>query len=108
MAYLVNFAEEHTGTVKRFEEFYRIDQARACMKELFEVLSHHKKANEYQPTTYGKKDYFHFYVQHEDGSEEKRAYYITRAYKTEKFSVRTNLDMKERAIELGLKCEYFG
>lgn len=107
MAFIVNFAETNSKTVSRFEEFYQIDQARRCLNELFSNLSNHEKANEYQPTTFGKKDYFHFYVKMEDGTEEKRAFYITRLFKTEKYSLRTGVEQKERAKELGLNIDYF-
>jgi hypothetical protein len=108
MAYVVNFAETRNGVVTNFREFHHIDQARACMDDLFNGVANHENANEYQPTKFGKKDYFHFYVKHEDGFDEKRAYFITRLYKTKKYSVRTLVDQKERAIELGLPAEYCG
>jgi len=106
MAFQINFAETRYGNITVFKEYYQIDQARRDMEELFQNLARHERANEFQPTTFGKKDYFHFYVKHEDGVEEKRAYYITRLYKTKKYSVRTFVEQNERAKELGLKTEY--
>lgn len=107
MAYIINFAETRYETINTFQEYANIEYARRDMKELFSNLFNHKNCNEYQPTTFGKKDYFHFYVKHEDGTEEKRAYFITRKYKTDKYSCRTSIDKKDRAIALGLPCGYY-
>ena len=106
MAFQINFSEGRYENITVFKEYYQIDQARRDMEELFQNLAKHERANEFQPTTFGKKDYFHFYVKHEDGVEEKRAYYITRLYKTEKYSVRTLVEQKERAKKLGLNIGY--
>ena len=98
MAYIINFAETRYESISDFKEYYNIETARKDMKELFSNLFSHKNSNEYQPTTFGKKDYFHFYVKHEDGFEEKRAYFITKKYKTKKYSCRTYIDKKEVII----------
>jgi len=107
MAYIINFAETSLQKISTFKEYYNIEYARNDMKELFTNLFNHKNSNEYQPTTFGKKDYFHFYVKQEDGVEEKRAFFITKKYKTKKYSCRTFIDKKNRANELGLPCEYY-
>jgi len=107
MAFLINFAQTENGTVTRHGEYHHIDQARRELNDLLKCIATHKDANEFQPTTFGQKDYFHFYVKMEDGTEEKRAYYITRLFKTEKYSLRTYIEQKERANELGLNIEYF-
>ena len=107
MAFLLNFADTKTGIVTRHGEYHHIDQARREIKDILNIISKHEKANEFQPTTFGKKDYFHFYVMEEDGVEYKRAYYITRLFKTEKYSLRTSVEQRERAKDLGLNVDYF-
>ena len=107
MAYIINFSETRYKSINTFKEYYNIENARKDMKELFSNLYNHKNSNEYQPTKFGKKDYFHFYVKHEDGVEEKRAYFITKKYKTKKYSCRTYIDIKDRAKELGLPSDYY-
>lgn len=107
MAFLINFADTKTGIVTRHREFHHIDQARSEMNDLLNGIANHEKANEFQPNTFGKKDYFHFYVMEEDGVEYKRAYFITRLFKTEKFSLRTGVEQREMAKKLMLNVDYF-
>lgn len=102
MSYIISFSETRYQKISTFMSYNNIESARKDLKELFSNLFNHKNSNEYQPTIFGKKDYFHFYVKHEDGVEEKRAFFITREYKTKKYSCRTYLDVVERAKELGL------
>ena len=57
MAFLINFAQTQNGTVTRHGEYYHIDQARRELNDLLKCIATHKDANDFQPTTFGQKDY---------------------------------------------------
>jgi len=79
--------------------YHTKEMARRDWQEQMTNLSQHEKANEYQPTETNGKDLFHFYVKQEDGTEQKRGMFISRFYTTPKYSLRTIIDAKEKALK---------
>jgi hypothetical protein len=67
-------------------KFDYMDQARKALNDQIEILASKDNANETQPTK-NARDSFHFYVKHENGTEEKRHVAIGKVYKSSRKSI---------------------
>ena len=105
MAFGLFFTQDDNfgGNIELFldKEFYTKKMAESAFNEQLSILANHEKCNEFQPTKISK-DVFHFYVKMENGTEQKRGFFISRVYKTEKYSLRTVSDARQKALKFNL------